>query len=234
MRRPSPKLALLLIGALLAGCTQTKAFFKSESNQPQAGVKVLLMPPDIELSVLTAGGLLEPKADWTATARLYVTDALEGELRTKNVHMTPYEPPTDMPSKDHAYIQLLKLHEAVGDAILMHKYNPQFELPTKKDKFDWSLGQDLEVLREDNDAHYGLFIHFRDSYASGGRVALIILAAVAGVGVPGGRQVAFASLVDLKTGDIVWFNRLISSVGDLRNPEAAAKAVDQLLADLPL
>ena len=234
MRRPSPKLTLLLIGALLAGCTQTKAFLRSESFEPRPGVTVLLMPPDIELSVLTAGGVLEPRADWTATARLYVTAALDRELGTKNVHMIQYEPPIDMPSKDYAYNQFLKLHEAVGGAILMHKYTPRFELPTKKDKFDWSLGQDVEALREGNDAQYGLFIHLRDSYASAGRVVFIILAAVAGVGVPGGRQVGFASLVDLETGDIVWFNRLISSAGDLRNPESARNAVDQLLADLPL
>lgn len=234
MKRASPNLALLLIGALLAGCTQTKAFFTSESIEHRPGVKVLLMPPDIELYVLTAGGVLEPKADWTATAKSHVAAALEQKLRTKNVHMILYDAPTDMPSKDYSYNQLIKLHEAVGDAILMHKYVPQFELPTKKDKFDWSLGQDVQALREYNDPEYGLFIHFRDSYASGGRVVLIILAAVAGVGVPGGRQVGFASLVDLKTGEIVWFNRLFSSAGDLRNPESARDVVDQLLDDFPL
>ncbi len=51
---------------------------------------------------------------------------------------------------------------------------------------------------------------------------------------PGGQQVGFASLVDLETGDIVWFNRLVSGVGDLRTAEPARAAVDDLLADFPL
>ena len=49
----------------------------------------------------------------------------------------------------------------------------------------------------------------------------------------GGEQHGFASLVDLRSGDIVWFNRLLSVVGDLRTEEPAAKTVSQLLEGLP-
>jgi hypothetical protein len=52
--------------------------------------------------------------------------------------------------------------------------------------------------------------------------------------VPGGQQVGFGSLVDLRTGDLLWFNRLINPAGDLRTPEPAMKAVDTLLVQLPL
>jgi hypothetical protein len=63
-------------------------------------------------------------------------------------------------------------------------------------------------------------------------VALMVVSAVLGViGIPGGAQVGFASMVDLKTGDIVWFNRLARSRGDLRTPEAAAETVDALVSD---
>jgi hypothetical protein len=44
---------------------------------------------------------------------------------------------------------------------------------------------------------------------------------------------AFASVVDLNTGDIVWFNRLISTTGDLRNQKEANKSVANLLKGLP-
>ncbi|MFQ5684387.1 MAG: hypothetical protein ACE5HC_14095 [Candidatus Binatia bacterium] len=237
MRRQSPNLALLLIGVIVAGCVP-KSYFVSDSIQPRTSeVRVLLMPPDMELYVLTAGGLLEPRADWTAAARLHVTDALTEELRTKNVQLVLYQPSTDMSSKDYGHHQLLKLHEAVGAAILKHKYIPRFMLPTKKDKFDWSLGRGVSVLCEDCDAQYGLFIHLRDSYSSGGRVAFIILATLVSFGhvVPGGgTQVGFASLVDLQSGDIVWFNRLIRGTGDLRTPEPAQNAVKELLTNLPL
>ncbi len=55
-----------------------------------------------------------------------------------------------------------------------------------------------------------------------------------GVGLQGGMQVGFASLVDLQTGDVVWFNRLVNQAGDLRTVEPARKAVDELLTDFPL
>jgi hypothetical protein len=45
----------------------------------------------------------------------------------------------------------------------------------------------------------------------------------------GGSQQAYASLVDLRTGDVVWFNFLQSQIGDIRKPEGAAKLVERLL-----
>ncbi len=235
MQHRSRKLAWLLIGILLTGCAQTTTFYRSESVRPRtAEVRVLLMQPDIELYELSVGGLLEPKADWTATAREHVTAALGAAFQAKNARVIPYQPPTQNPSKVYAHTQLVKLHDVVGGTILRHKYVAGLELPTKKDKFDWTLGQDVHVLREDSGAEYGLFILFRDSYASAGRKAMMFVAALGGVGIPGGAQVGFASLVDLQSGDIVWFNRLINPAGDLRTPEAARKAVENLLADLPL
>jgi hypothetical protein len=55
----------------------------------------------------------------------------------------------------------------------------------------------------------------------------------------GGGQTAFASLVDLKTGDVVWFNVLQTnsqlpgvSFGDIRTPEGASQMVQRLLGKM--
>ncbi len=74
----------------------------------------------------------------------------------------------------------------------------------------------------------------RDSYTTAGRALMMIGAAILGVGITGGQQVAFASLVDLNTGNIVWFNLLQSSSGDLRTPEDSRKVVKALFEDSPL
>ena len=77
-------------------------------------------------------------------------------------------------------------------------------------------------------------MHADDSFASTGRVALALLG-VAGCFVGfcapmgGGSQSAYASLVDLKTGEVVWFNVLQSQQGDIRKPEGAAQMVERLL-----
>jgi hypothetical protein len=89
-------------------------------------------------------------------------------------------------------------------------------------------------LQREFGADYALFVYLRDSYSSEGRKAMMIGLALLGIGVSGGTQVGFASLVDLRTGDIVWFNRLISTVGDLRTLAPAHDAVEELLSGQPL
>lgn len=226
---------VLLLGVIAVGCTQTKAFRTSgDFAPPPGGSRVLLMPPDVEISELTASGLTEPNAAWTQTARASIADALNGFFAERAVTLVPYRSREADAAYDTAHLQTVMLHEAVGGAILVHKYSEPFALPTKKDAFDWTLGEGVASLRADYDADYALFPYFRESFASGGRVALIVVGALFGVGVPGGRQVAFASLVDLRTGDVVWFNTLVSGGGDLRTPDGARTAIGGLLEELPL
>jgi len=194
---------------------------------------VVLLPIDIRLSELTAGGALEPKAEWTNIAKAHVTVALKEELAERNDVLITYHRPKDEKTKK-VHQQLIKLHSTVGRAIIKNNFvSPMFQLPTKQDKFDWSLGPATIAFRQD-DADYGLFVYIRDSYTSAGRAAFIFTAAILRVGVSGGRTTAFASLVDLRTGEIVWFNLLGSTIANLRTAETAREAITDLLKDLPL
>ena len=227
--------SLLLLIGLVSGCAPSTALLREKDWQRAPGtVRVVVMPPDVQLSELTVGGLLEPKADWTEQGREHVSAALDRHLHTKGAMVVPYQPAAGGGEGESADDQLIKLHDAVGGAILVHKYLPVLALPTKGERFDWTLGASVKELQARTGADYALFVFFRDSYASAGRVALIVGAAILGVGVPGGQQVGFASLVDLRTGDLLWFNRLINPAGDLRTPEPAMKAVETLLVQLPL
>ena len=188
----------------------------------ERGKTVLLIEPDVELSEITFGGVPEPHADWTATAKTYIKADIAAQLTKKSIQIVPVENITDTHE-----VQLVKLHGAVGLSMLQ---NMAINYPTKKNNFDWSLGPGAESLRSHYTGDYALFVYVRDSYSSGSRMALSLLA-----GVPtGAMQVGFASLVDLRTGRIVWFNRLISSTGDLKTDKGAAASVDNLLHGLPL
>ena len=226
-------LAVMAIVLLVGACAQTQSFLTSENlAEKPANPRVLIMPTDVELSELTTAGLLEPNAAWTATGRSNVDAALDSLLAGRNATVVRYDKSGGAGSA--AETQLLKLHSAVGSTILLHKYLPGFALPTKKDKFDWSLGQEATALRAPYGADYALFIYLRDSFASEGRKALIFVGALLGAGIRGGSQVGFASLVDLRNGEIIWFNRLVSQAGDLREPELARGATENLLDELPL
>ena len=82
------------------------------------------------------------------------------------------------------------------------------------------------------EADYALFVYYRDYQASGGRVGMAILAAALNVALYAGHQGGFTSLVDLKTGKVVWYNNVAASAGDLRTDGGAKKIVGQLFEGL--
>jgi hypothetical protein len=108
------------------------------------------------------------------------------------------------------------------------------ELPSKKRSLDWTLGPRANILRERYKADYALFIHVRNTYADGGRVAYgLALVLLFGIAIPMGEQVGFASLVDLKNGDVVWYNKLHRAGGDMRTLEPTRESANVLLASMP-
>lgn len=230
------KAAVLIAGLICMGCVTTTGYRINPAppNLPQ-NARVLLMPIDVQLFELTAGGLEEPKADWTEAAENHVYAALEYVIQLKQDTLIPYQPPPYDPEKARANDQLMKLHAVVGQSITVHTYFSGYNLPTKKDTFDWSLGDGVKHINERYDADAALFIFIRDSYASAGRkAAMVVGALMGGFYVAGGRQVGFSSLVDLRNGKILWFGRLLRETGDLRTPGPAREAVVQLLAGIPL
>jgi hypothetical protein len=182
---------------------------------------------------MSAAGLLEPKADWTTAANQYMLAALQAENAKRDVHMQAFDEDKAPTDKRDDIQQLNKLHGVVGQSIMIHQYLQPMALPTKEGKFDWSLGPSARALKELYGADYALFVYVRDSYTTAGRAAVILLAAVFRVHLQGGTQVGFASLVDLDTGNVVWFNRLARPSGDLRTEAAAQETVQTLIAGLP-
>ena len=214
---------------MLAGCTHTVANVAAEAPinwSAERGKRVVIIDPDVELSELTTGGVTEARADWTATGKGFIKQDVAAALSKKNIDTVVADNITD----PHE-VQLVKLHNAVGSAIV---FNALVPLPTKGKNLDWTLGPGASVLSSHYAGDYALFVYVRDSYTTAGRAAMMIGAAILGVAIPGGQQTAFASLVDLRTGKIVWFNRLASSGGSLKEAKGANDTVNHLLDGLPL
>ena len=220
---------------MLSGCQQPSSYARSPQLEHGTGVtKLLLMPVDVELAEITTGGVREVNDQWTLQAKEHLSGLLDEILRHRGILRADYRPRPDA-EREHVGTQVLKLHAAVGNTILQHYYNAEEKLPTKA-RFDWTLGPAVAALRAEYECDYALFVLVRDSYASSGRAVLIVLAVLATSGyfVPkGGQQSAFASLVDLRSGDVVWFNRIKREMGDLRTREAARETVAELLTDFP-
>tara|TARA_B100001013_G_C24609139_1_gene442387 strand:- start:178 stop:861 length:684 start_codon:yes stop_codon:yes gene_type:complete len=194
-------------------------------NNPE----ILLMPIDIEICELTLAGLCEPNAVWTKKSKENMILGFEELLKKRNAKLVEFK---EKLNNDNIN-QLIKLHTQVGHEIISNEYG-QFKMPTKE-KFNWSIGKKVRLLNKNNKSDYVIFIYFRDQYSSEERVIYSILTAVLFPGIIpiGGRQVAFASLVNLKNGDIAWFNGYYRSFGDVRDFESAKKTLNKLFEQFP-
>ena len=242
MRHLGIALALAL-SVPAAGCVQTRQFADLQFTPPQGDYKLLVMRPDVTVNSVTTGGMNEPRADWTEQARTNLIAALRAQQagRGGKVQIMARRNELRGVSEDQV-ADLERLHGAVGNSIALHKYLGAY-LPTKpRGGLDYTLGAEAVELGRKSGYDYALFLHAEDSIVSGGRVALQVLG-VAGcfVGfcapnIGGGGQFAYASLVDLKTGEVVWFNVLQTGsqiagikMGDIRTPAGSAQLVERLL-----
>lgn len=196
---------------------------------PAAKDPVVVMPVDVELFSLSAGGVAEPKADWTAAAQQHMRSAIDHKRTQLGIATL------EMSEADaDAFGEQVALHAAVAGSIALHHgVGGAWTLPTKAGVLDWTFGDAMQPLRDKTGARYALFIWVRDSYASAERKAAMVALALLGVGIPLGSQVGYASLVDLDSGRVVWFNRLARPSGDLREAEAAKESIDALLSGFP-
>ena len=234
--------ALMTASLALAGCVQTRQVADVEFQPPQGEYSLLVMRPDVQVGSVTAGGLVEPRAEWTEQARANLLQALREQQAGRGGRTVIAETRESIRGVDAKFVaDLERLHNAVGNSIALHKYFGA-DLPTKRRQgIDWTLGQDAVKLGRATGMDYALFLYAQDSIASTERVALQVLG-IAGCFIGfcapqgGGGQVAYASLVDLRTGDVVWFNVVQTgsqlpgvAFGDIRTPAGSAQMVERLL-----
>jgi hypothetical protein len=222
--------AIGLACLLLAACTTTatKVAFNNPAKPPP-GAKVVIVEPDVRLSLLTAGGVTEPRDDWSQAGARNLSEQLQAQLNGRSHGIEMLDPAAQAAGRAN---QLLRLNDAVGRSILFFSYGG-VKLPTKAHGFDWTIGEGAKSLREGAD--YALFVNAMGTYASGGRVATAIGMSLLGVSVPLGQQQVFASLVDLRTGQVVWFNIAVAGPSaDMREVAGATALTQSLLKDIPL
>jgi hypothetical protein len=229
-------LPVLLLCLLLNACASTQVrTAKGDDGKPLviAG-SVVLVEPDIELYEVLVGGAQEPRKAWTEAARRLYPQVTRELLSQRGIEMRPdFAIPVEGGADDRLR-QLYLLNQAVSISILQYgRSTASSGLRNKRGKFDWGLGPGIAELREATGADYALFTYIRDSYTSGGRAAMRIIGFVLlGGDIGGGYQIGLASLVDLRTGQVVWHNLLVDQAGDLRDEAGARETAGDLLKGL--
>jgi len=219
--------AIIFVFIILTGCASNPEFSTIDSF-PERSKTIVLFEPDVELSEMTVGGLLVPKAKWTETATNNLNKALDvriGRIRgnIKRINSGSNKEPHE--------IQLLKTMSAMGLSVLIH--NGPFALPSKEGNNEWIMGKETSFLKEKYKADYGLLFFVRDQFTSDARQATKLVAALLGIQMAAAVQQSYAAIIDLDTGEIVWFNHLLKTTGDTRTFEGASEMINELMAEMP-
>ena len=235
---------------LFSGCVLPAA--SSRANARLAGRSrqirtVALLPLEIKVYQIDAGGVHEEIATWSEQARENVITLVETELRAKmNAAVTIVN--AESLAEERPILQETRaLYSAVSTMILLHTYpNPNFAgyfFEEKLRNFDYSLGSDVGDLASGADAL--LLLDAEDHIWTGGRQALQALGDILGIGaavvtrvviipqLAGGTTVR-AALVDSRTGDILWINTIGAGGGrDLRDAASTKEWISQMFNDFP-
>lgn len=234
--------AVVLLACTAGACVQTRQYADLDFAPPQGANKLLVLRPDVSVSSVTLGGMVEQRADWTEAGRANVLAALRAQQGGRGADVTIMARRDSLPGVPASVVaDLERLNFAVDSAIAEHKYGGAY-LPTKRRRgLDYTLGEEAQAFGKRTGFDYMLFLHAEDSVASTGRVAMQVLGVAGcliGFCAPsgGGGQLAYASLVDLRSGEVVWFNLLrtgsqLPGVGvtDIRTEAGASTMVERLL-----
>lgn len=226
-------LSACLLAALLSACATTSSTSSTKAQQlasQGALKKVLLLPPDITMSELSAGGMLEKVPQWGKQAEQNFATALAGlHAAGKKVVLV------SVPRLDEAEQEALEEHLALYAQVA----SDAFFLPRaegwqhKQAHFDYTLGPGLAHLREQTGADIALLVVGQDIISTSERKTLSIVGALFGVSVPLGVTFMTTGLVDLQTGDLLWVNYEVSGTGDMREYQDAQATLQNLLKGFP-
>ena len=189
--------------------------------------KVVLLPPQVFVFELSAGGVPTRMADWEAAARDNLASAATRLARESGLFELVPAPRLDSPELDQLEAHI-GLYDRVAQSVFVYGRGNQSAWAHKKNEFDYTVGPGLAFLRAQTDADAALIVLGSDYISTGGRKAAFVAGLALGIVMPLGQSFIAAGIVDLKTGDVQWMSFDSSSSMDSRNPAD----VDDLMRDL--
>jgi hypothetical protein len=216
-----------ILAAMLAGaCTTSNTKVASTLPEPlQPGARVVVIQPDVKLSIVTAAGAPERRADWSEAGERNVLAAVSALVAEKGFQAAVVDP--DAAGMSRRAGQITRLHEQVAGSIIVHHLSGLYPLPSMQGRFDYTLGNGVQELVGGGEPGYAMFVTGEGCFSSGGRMAVVMLAAVAGASLPTCTQQLMVSLVRTDTGQVVWFNYAVAGPADDMREEAGARTLVQ-------
>lgn len=231
---------VVLAGFLFTGCApltyRANNEFKSYFVQKK---KVLVLSPNMKIFQLTAGGVDQYKDDWSVGSKNFMAAELKAELESFNTIDFVQLDNNVLSESNRRFIEQQNgIFYIVAHSVVTHTYESPTFFKHKIENFDYTLGEELSAFKDIVDAEAILFIDGRNYIWTAGRASLAFLSGAVGlftgvyVPVPAGKEWLTASLVDIKTGDLLWFNYL-AMPGDMRMEKTVRRLSKKLFRDFP-
>jgi len=221
--------AVLITACVLAGpaLAAQSAIHPALSQNPDARPKkIVLLPPQVFVYELSAGGVPTRMADWEATARDNVSTATTRLARESGVFELVPAPDLTPAAREELEAHI-GLYERVALSVFNFGRGTQDAWAHKKQEFDYTVGPGLAFLRDQTGSDAALIVLGADFISSAGRKAAFIAGLALGVVMPLGQSFMTAGVVDLGTGDVQWMSFDSSASMDSRK----ADDIDALVRD---
>lgn len=223
---------IVLLAPLAAGA-QTYTYLDQSLMAGGGAHTTLLITPDVVVSEISFGGLIEKRPEWSRRAADNVTNALRRAGARSKLRFG------DLPALSGEERHALDQHVALFNVVALQVHRNSLgggELWAKRLKSgltDYTVGPGLAFLADKTGADSALLVIARDGESSAGNKAMIALGMLVGGGVRVGRTLAIAGLIDLRSGRLLWQGYDVNTSTDLREPEQTNALIDGLFKGYP-
>jgi len=216
----------LLVSVFLAGCASgpaAKVHYTLEQDPASRPLqRVVLLPVDVDVYELSAGGVKEEVPEWSRSAEANIRSALlVSRGGGGNCCVTE---PADISRLTPEERELLEEHLALFNTVIANVLSWESIRGTGAQRFDYTLGEGLAFLKARYGIDAGLVILGEDVVSTAGRKTTALVGAMFGVAVPLGHSILMGGLVDFASGDLLWMNYQVAAGGteDLRDPDSCS------------
>lgn len=168
----------------------------------------LLLPVEIQMFEISAGGVVEEVPEWTEKATAHVQASIDARVDARRAAGTNIFDVQELPDLPPPDLDIIKEHLALYDLVagqalaLTRSVNWKDESwQHKLDHFDYSIGPGLAFLARRTGVSIGIIVTGVSAVPTTGRVVMGYLL--------GGVQTVtylHVGVVDLETGDLLWVN----------------------------
>jgi hypothetical protein len=218
--------------AVQAADTPHWVHYKWLMNKPALPKKVVVLPVDIEVVEVSAGGVEETVPDWSKEASQSVFKALSAAINKQGLKeiAAPHFSDASAANVDE-HLALYKLVVNTASRLgWKHKIK----------HFDYGIGPGLRDIANKTGVDAAILVYGRDYVSTAGRKARAVAGNIPIVNIftgPApvlGHSFIHVGVVDLKTGDLLWMNsNTRDGSTNLRDPDDAAKMVKTIFEWYP-